>query len=182
MRIDLIRFLISAILSVASWSTPQPKLSSGLLVVYGNQYLVEANADWHGYNLTDVPERCGLSAISPAHLGQLAYVRVDGHDWVGPCVVVDAVSRKDAYESIYDRHEIAEISRQTAAELGFAYGGPGYIWFGPCPPILELPRAYRPSMTLDYQPYDYTPSFYPYSKQIETAKCGHTQKAHGDAN
>jgi len=172
MHNDIVYFLISAILSIASWSTPQPKLSTGLLVVYGNQRLVEANADWHGYNLSLIPDRCGFSAISPAHLGQLAYFSVDGEHWIGPCQDDDAVSRGDAYDSIYGRHEIAEIRRSDALKLGFEYGHQGYIYFSPCPPrSIVLARPYAPPLSFDYPPYDYTPSFYPYPEQQKVVRC-----------
>lgn len=167
-----LRWLLGVVLAVASWSAPEPLHAQGLLVVYGGQQLVEANADWHGYDLKQVPGRCGLAAISPAHLGQLAWVRVPGRPWQGPCVVVDAVARTDALESIYVRHEIAEVSRVTARALGFEYGAPGEIWFGSCPPPAgSRAVAYHPAYALDAPPYDWTPSFYPYSEQAPTIDC-----------
>lgn len=160
--------ILTSILSVASWSEPQPQYSMGLLVTYGNQQLVEANADWRSYDLSLYPNRCGFSAISPAHLGRIAWIRTDGHRWVGPCISVDAVSRRHAYDSIYVRHEIGEVSRDTAAMLGFEYGAQGYVYFGQCPPIGDddvTPQEYAPPLTWDYPPTDWTPSFYPYPLQ-----------------
>lgn len=169
---SLFGILAGIVLAVSSWVQPQPRLSSGLLVVYGNQFLVQANADFHGYSL--LPTRgCGLASISPAHLGQLAWVSVDGREWIGPCLVVDVVGRNDAAQSIYQRHEIAEISRATAQALGFKYGAPGYISFG-CPPhTLVSARPYAPPFAEDYPPLDRTPSFYPYPKPEIPRSCSH---------
>ena len=164
--------LLALVLAVSSWAAPQPQYSQGLIVVYGNQRLVEANAAWRGYDLSRIPGRCGLSGISPAELGRLAWVSIDGITFSGPCLVVDAVGRIDAYGSIFIRHEIAEVSRATAAALGFAYGAPGYIYFGVCPPdhpMSALP--YAPPLALDVPPYDATPSFYPYPPQQPGEPC-----------
>lgn len=158
-------FLTGAFLAVSSWVVPQPKLSHGLLVVYGGQQLIQANADWHSYSL--VPTHgCGLASISPAMLGQLAWVSVDGVHWQGPCLVIDVAARGDALESIFVRHEIAEISWTMAADLGFDHGAIGYVYFGNCPydPHGFTPQAYLPPFALDVPPLDWTPSFYPYPK------------------
>src|SRR5258706_3926737 len=122
-----LRTLIAAVLAVSSWIAPQPTLSSGLIVVYGNQRLVNANAEWHGYDLRPT-KGCGFASISPAHLGRLAYFSVNGVTWVGPCLVVDVVGRSDAYQSIYYRHEIGEIRFVDADTLGFKWGAQGYVW------------------------------------------------------
>lgn len=166
--------LAGFILAVASWIVPQPVHSVGLLVTYGGQDLVQANADWHGYDLAPYPGRCGLSGISPAMLGRIAWVRTDGR-WIGPCLVLDVVARSDAYESIYLRQEVAEVSRATAAQLGFVYGAPGEVWFGVCPPKddAEPASAYRPPLAFDRAPFDQTPSFYPYpAQQLPHSDCG----------
>src|SRR3990167_1080420 len=165
--------VIPVIPAVSSWDAPQPSLSEGLLVVYGGQQLVQANAEWRGYDLTRIPQQCGLASISPAHLGRLAWVRVPGGAWVGPCTVVDVVSRHHAYESIYVRREVAEVSRVTAARLGFANGGRiGQVWFGACPPPDHVePRAYAPPLAWDYSPRDWTPSYYPYPAQQLPVSC-----------
>lgn len=166
--------ILAAILAVSSWAAPQPQLSQGLLVVYGNQQLVEANARWHGYDLSKVPGRCGLASISPMELGKLAWVSVDRRLWLGPCIVVDVQGRDDALDSIYRRHEIAEVSRQMAAVLGFTHGAPGFVYFGQCPPSgWVAPERYAPPLQLDYWPYSHTPSFWPYPPQERMAwSCG----------
>lgn len=166
--------IVLTILSVASWSAPQPQYSAGLLVTYGNQRLVEANADWHGYDLTAVPGRCGFAAISPAMLGRVAWFRVGQGEWVGPCISVDAVARVHAYASIYQRHEVAEVSRNVAAALGFEYGAVGEVFFGPCPPKAESvwyqPQAYAPELSWDTRG-EATPSWYPYAAQQAVVVC-----------
>lgn len=155
--------LLDAILAVSAWSAPQPTLSYGMLYVYGNQFLVQANADWHGYDLRPT-HGCGLASISPAMLGRLAYVSVDGQHWSGPCLVVDVDGRDDALQAIYYRHEVAEITFKQATELGFKYGAWGYVYFGACLQNLT-PERYAPPLELDYPPYSPTPSFYPYPEQ-----------------
>ena len=160
-----------AIVAVETWVQPQPKHSAGLLVNYGSQGVVEANADWHGYDLALVPNRCGLASISPAHLGRLAYVRTDGA-WRGPCLVVDVVARRDAYGSIFERHEIAEVSRDMAGALNFEYGAQGEIWFSSCPPMgTSQPLPYAPPLAWDAWPYHRTPSLWPYPAQQRVSEC-----------
>lgn len=154
-------WLLTLLLSVRAWVTPQPDYSSGLLVNYGGQSVVQANADWHGYDLAPFYNRCGLASISPAMLGQVAWVRTPGHGWFGPCLVVDVVGRADAYESIYVRHEIAEIPDWLSRRLGFRYGAPGFIYFGLCPPRAGRPQVYAPPLSFDTVG-EHTPSFYPY--------------------
>lgn len=171
---DLCQLAIACILSVASWVTPQPLYSSGLLVTYGNQNLVEANAAVRGYDLGIIPGRCGLSAIAPVHLGELAWVRVEGGAWQGPCTVIDAAARIHALDSIYSRHEIAEVSRSTAAALGFEYGAQGYLWLGPCPPpaesLMMMPEPYAPPLILDRRG-ESNPHFDPYPLQQIPVNC-----------
>lgn len=166
-------FLLGAYLAVSSWVQPQPELSRGLLVVYGGQQLIQANADWHGYSLHPTHD-CGLASISPAMLGKLAWVSLDGIHWHGPCLVVDVTARGDALDSIFVRHEIAEISRQMAADLGFDHGAWGYIYFGNCPYTSQelIPQPYQPPFMLDNPPLDWTPSFYPYPKPEQPDVCG----------
>lgn len=168
----LFGILAGVYLAVSSWVMPQPRLSSGLLVVYGGQQLIQANADWHKYDLAPT-HGCGLASISPAMLGQLAWVSVDGKSWQGPCLVVDVQGRNDALDSIFRRHEVAEISRDMAARFGFVHGSAGYIFFGNCP-AFENPLPYRPPLVLDAPPIDWTPSFYPYPLPELPGKCAST--------
>jgi len=169
----IFEILFSLIISVYSWSYPQPVYSEGLLVVYGGDQLVQANADWRGYTLEGYAG--GLSGISPAMLGRIAWVRVENSDWLGPFLVIDAVAKAHAYESIYVRHEIAEVSRATGAELGFEYGSWGYAFFGACPPNadshLDQALPYEPPLIWDAPPYDGHRSFYPYPEQQFPVDC-----------
>lgn len=164
--------LLGWVLAVAVWAMPQPQYSEGLIVNYGGESVIAANAAYHGYSLDGYAG--GASAISPAMLGRIMWVRVEHGDWVGPLLVVDAVSRAHAYDSIYTRHEVAEVSRATAATLGFEYGAPGYVWFGPCPPpadsLFPAPQPYAPPLRLEPEG---TPgrSFYPYPEQQLPANC-----------
>lgn len=169
----IFEIVLQLLLSVYSWSFPQPVYSEGLLVVYGGDQLVQANADWRGYTLDPYP--CGASGISPAMLGRIVWFRVEHSDWEGPCLIVDAVARKHAYDSIYVRQEIAEVSRATAAKLGFEYGSWGYAFFGACPPnadsLFVQPMLYQPPLVWDYPPDDGNRSFYPYPEQQLPVNC-----------
>lgn len=168
----LFGIILEAVLAVSSWVQPQPALSYGMLYAYGNQNLIQANADWHGYSLR--PTRgCGFASISPAMLGRTAWISVDGLHWVGPCRVVDVDGRDDALGAIYYRHEIGEISFDMLHSFGYQYGTVGYIYFGPFPRLAAsfTPQRYAPPEYLDYPPYDTTPSFYPYPDP-EVARIG----------
>jgi hypothetical protein len=125
--------ILAAILAVSSFAAPQPTLSRGLLVNYGSQQVVLANFAYHGYDRAPT-HGCGLASISPAMLGRLAWVSVDGVKWIGPCLVVDVVGRDAAFDSIFGRHEIAEIPRWMAQALGFEHGHAGFVSFSQCPP------------------------------------------------
>lgn len=164
--------ILAALLAVSSWAEPQPAHSAGLLGLYGNDALVRANADWRGYSL--VGYAFGLSAISPAMLGRVAWVRVPGGRWIGPGLVVDSVARKDAYASIYQRREIAEVSRAVAERLGFEFGAQGEICFCVCPPGTDsVAEPYAPALAWDTGEPDHTPSFFPYPiQQAPVADCG----------
>lgn len=164
--------LLSFMLAVSSWIAPQPQHSKGLIVIYGSDRLVSANARWHSYSLDGYA--FGLASISPQHLGTIAWVRTNGK-WYGPGLIVDVVARGDAFGSIFERHEIAEVSYATAHLLGFDNGGmAGEIFFGVCPPPLDsIASPYAPPLVFDYPPYDKTPSFYPYPAQVFPVSCNH---------
>lgn len=171
----MLAFFFGLIVSISTWSAPQPVYSEGLIVIYGGQPLIAANAAWHGYDLAPYGG-CGFSAISPAMLGRIAWFRSEHGPWFGPCLSVDAVARVHAYASIYDRHEVAEVSWALAAQLGFSNGGQwGYAFFGACPPNADSlavdPQPYAPLLTFDLGPPDHTPSFYPYPAQQLPVVC-----------
>lgn len=167
--------IFGVLVSIGTWSAPQPTHSYGLIVVYGSQALVEANADFRGYDLSHYPNRCGFSAISPAELGKIGWFRVGNSGWLGPCISTDAVARADAYGSIYERQEVAEVPRWLANRLGFEYGAWGEVYFGLCPPLYEwsIPQAYAPPLVVDHPPYEGHRSFYPYPpQQRPVTECG----------
>lgn len=167
--------LVAILVSISTWVAPEPVHSWGKIYNYGGRSVIEATAEFRGYDLSLYPERCGLSAISPAHLGQLAWVRVEHSGWIGPCLVVDAVARSDAYGLIYERHEIAEVPRWLANRLGFEYGAWGEVYFGLCPPVYEwsVPQAYAPPLVVDTPPYEPYRSWYPYPEQQRPVmECG----------
>lgn len=154
---------------------PQPKHSEGLLVIYNGQWMVEANAYHRGYDLSKFPNRCGISGISPAMLGRVAYVRV-GNEWDGPCLVIDSVSSKDAVDSIEGRHEIAEISYEQALRLDETWvngGRWGEVWFGLCPPDERMrlhPEPYILDRDYTHWPWRWD-DFWPYPEQELPVNC-----------
>lgn len=48
---------VALIITVASWLTPSPRYARGLIVNYGDQSLIEANALYRGYDLSPYPNR-----------------------------------------------------------------------------------------------------------------------------
>lgn len=152
---------------------PQPQYSAGLIVNYGAESVVLANADFRGYTLEGYAG--GGASISPAMLGRIMWARTEHGDWLGPLLVVDVVARRDAYASIYERREIAELPRGLMAQLGYEYGGPGYVFFGVCPPpadsLWPAPQPYAPPLALDHDGSDGHRSFYPYPAQQTPVVC-----------
>lgn len=145
---------------------PQPQYSKGLLVDYGDRSYIEGNAQYRGYDLSPYFHRCGIASISPAHLGRIAWVRVDGAKFYGPCLVVDVMAQHDACAGIR-RGEIAEIPRYIMEWFGARNGVQGYVWFGVCPPPTEdwrLPRVYKPRMHWS-RPGERRPNFWPWPEQ-----------------
>jgi len=165
--------LVAILVSISTWAAPQPVHSYGDIYNYGGQSVIEATAAFRGYTLDGYLG--GISAISPAHLGQVAWVRVGNSGWVGPLTVVDAVARSDAYGSIYERQEIAEVPRWLAHRLGFEYGAAGELYLGLCPPVYEwsVPAPYAPPLVVDHPPYEPHRSWYPYPpQQRPVTECG----------
>lgn len=165
-------FVFAFLLSIFTWTYPQPQHSAGLLVIYGNDYLVKANADWHGYDLHGYEG--GLASISPSMLGKIAWIRRDGYAWIGPLLVVDVTARGDMPGALA-REEVAEITYAQADDLDFNNGGRyGYVWFGFCPPpngMLPPAEPYDPPIIWDHAPYEKTPSFFPYPVQQRPIDC-----------
>lgn len=159
------------LLSVASWTAPQPKLSAGLIVDYGDRSYIEGNAEYRGYDLAPYFHRCGIASISPAHLGRIAWVWVDGAKPYGPCLVVDVMARHHACEGIR-RGEVAEVPTYIMEWFGAKNGMQGYVFFGVCAPAEDymLPRRYRPPITFDDGSVA-QPIFWPYPKAQPPQPC-----------
>lgn len=137
--------LLFALVSMTTWLTPSPQHSQGLLVAYGNQLLVEANADYRDIDLSPYWNRCGISAISPRDLAKIVWVKADDK-WLGPCIFIDAGARHHFYNLVYVNHEIAEIPFWMADMMGFENGEWGEIFIGLCPPTDD-------SLAVEYQPF-----------------------------
>lgn len=164
---------ISCVLSLALWAQPQPTYSAGMIFGYGSEQTALANANYRGYTLDGYAG--GGASISPAMLGRIMWARVEGGEWIGPLLVVDAVAQADAAASIFDRHEIAELPRGIMAQLGTDTGTWGFIFFGSCPPpadSLHYPASrYAPVLTPYQEPYTGPRSFAPYPAQQTPTDC-----------
>lgn len=164
--------IITCWIAVSTWAAPQPQYSAGQLYGYGGESVIAANAAFRGYDLEGYAG--GAASISPAMLGRVMWARAEHGEWVGPLLVVDVVARADAYGSIFERREIAELPRGIMAQVGYEWGGPGFVWFGPCPPhhdsLFPAPLAYAPP--LRWEPVG-SPgrSFWPYPEQQRPVAC-----------
>lgn len=164
---------IITIIALSTWLTPMPQHAYGRIVYYGPDYMAQANADYRGYDLSDMRDECGLSVISPSDLGKLVWVKLPSGLWYGPCLAVDVAARGDFDNIVYVNHEVAEVTFTLAELLGVHYGASqwGTVWIGQCPP------RYPSSAPLEYQPprlYDNIPSplFWPYPTQMKVIDCG----------
>lgn len=155
-----------------------PQHSAGLLVVYGDQHLIAANADYRGYSLAPYRDACGVAVMSPSDLGKIIWVRLPNSVWFGPCLAVDVSRRTDFYRYVYQYGEIAEIPNWLASRWGFAHGAPGEVFVGMCPPLNSTPSVYAPPLALDDPPLDANPIFWPYPRQVLPTQC----REHGLVN
>jgi hypothetical protein len=154
------------LVSVATWLSPMPQHSMGLLVNYGDQSYIEGNAEFRGYDLSHYPRRCGVASVTPSLLGRIVWVRRENTAWYGPCLVVDVMARHHFYDGVYVKHEILEVPRWLCDWLGFQNGAQGYVWVGQHPPD-RAPgpaREHQPWLTLDTG-QDAHPLFWPYPPQ-----------------
>lgn len=169
---DILTAFVGCILSLTSWAAPQPQYSAGRIYNYGGESVVAANAAWRGYDLEGYAG--GGASISPVMLGRIMWARAEHGEWIGPLLVVDVVARRDAYGSIFERGEIAELPRGILAQLGGAYGVDGYVWFGICPPpadaLFPAPMQYRPPLVMVPVGGPHL-SFYPYPDQQRPVVC-----------
>lgn len=96
--------------------------------------LVEANAEYHGYDLAPYKDRCGFATMSPANLGQIGWFRLPSGEWYGPCLAVDVSAMKDFHANVYIRHEVAEAGPSIMSAYGVEFGTRADIHIGLCPP------------------------------------------------
>jgi hypothetical protein len=133
--------------------TPMEGTNYGWVVRYSyTQGLVEANATYHGYDLTPYRDRCGFATMSPANLGHIGWFLLQDSSWYGPCLAVDVSALKDFYANVYVRHEVAEAGPSIMAVYGQEFGLKTYIYMGRCPPRtqFQLPMApsYHPELRI----------------------------------
>lgn len=164
------------IVSVNTWLVPFPEYARGWLVLYGSQNLVEANAEFRGYDLSHYRDRCGVSVMSPSDLGKIVWLRdKDTSNWYGPCLGVDVGARRDYYRLIYEKGEIAEVSRIVANLFGFEFGERGELFIGQCPPRDEQLEMMDPEIHLPPIVWDIwgekNPVFWPYPPQEIPETC-----------
>lgn len=131
---DPLTTLLGCVLAVSSWIAPQPQYSAGRIYNYGGDSVALANVQWHWPGMTLEGYAGAGASISPAHLGDIMWARVEGGEWVGPILVADVTARNDAAAAVFVRGEIAELPRSIMAQLGAAWGVDGFIFFGSCPP------------------------------------------------
>lgn len=130
----------------------EPRHAKGLFVYYGPQHLIEANAAWHHYDLSPFHNRCGVSALSPADLGKVVWLRSTEVDtgWYGPCLTIDVGAQHDFFRQVFQTQEIAEVPESLRDLFQFRHGSSGWgeIYFGQCPPPADsVPQYYRPPLT-----------------------------------
>lgn len=164
--------VITYVITIALWLTPVPAHAEGRLVVYGNQNLIEANAQFRGYDLAPYRERCGVSALSPADLGKIYWLRPSSDSpWYGPCLAVDVAKRTDFYTYVTELKEVAEIPRWLATRWGAEFSLRGEVAVSLCPPQYHSqarPYVLPPLELTNLHPH---PSFYPYPPQQLPEPC-----------
>lgn len=166
------RLLENLLVALSVWLTAMPSYVKGNFVYYGPQYLIQANADFRGYTLVPFRDQCGMSAISPADLGKIVWIRLDDGSWYGPCTFVDVGAWHDYYSLVYVKHEIAELGEVQRAMLDFVSIREGVLSVGLCPPgnNSSQPEKYQPPLEWNNSPV-YPVSNYPYPKQQMPVDC-----------
>lgn len=180
----LSQLITITVVAVSTFITPLPSDVPlyGKFVNYGGQQLVEANAAFHGYDLSPYWNRCGAAAMSPVDLGRIFYVMpTEGPaagQVIGPCVFIDSSQRTSGHftYSVYTLGETVEAGGNLRDALGLEYGLWGYVWVGLCPPDdwseLDLTtEIYRPPLVIDEPPYEADPRYYPYPPQEMPIDC-----------
>lgn len=153
--------------------TAAPHHSKGLLVLYGNDSLAKANAEYRNYDITNFHQDCGVALMSPADLGKIVWIRLPDGSYYGPCLSIDTGARHDFYDLIYVKHEIAEVTETLAKRLRFPHGSSaqGEIYIGQCPPpAWSEPREYQPKLVFSNEPTPYRE----WNKQQHPIECKQT--------
>lgn len=161
--------ILPLLVAWSSWFTPSPRHAYGLIVNYGNQHIIEANAAYRGYDLSYYPDRCAGSAISRMDIGKLFWLKLPDGTWYGGCLFVDVGARHDFPDQI-ERGEIAELPDWMMDKLGVFYSAWGEIYIGQCPPLSGQPQRYSPELIYRNDTAPYVP-FPP--QDIQTATCRH---------
>ncbi len=158
-------------MALSVWLTAMPSHVIGNFVYYGPQYLIESNAAYRGYDLSFYRDRCGMSAISPADLGKIVWIKVDDGSFYGPCLFVDVGAWEDYYTLVYVNREIAELGEIQRAMLGFKSIQDGELSVSLCPPGKKSrPEVYQPPLEWSNS-LVYPVSNYPYPKQQMPVEC-----------
>lgn len=164
--------LFGWVVAISTWLTPMVGANQGWIVNYGNQRLVEANAEWHGYELSFYPDRCGFATMSPANLGQIGWFQRSNGSWYGPCLAVDVSAMKDFYANVWVRHEVAEVGPSIRRELNFEYGEIGVVFMGKCPRRGAVVHPYIPPLKWNHDgKAAKAPSMWPYPPQQMPLDC-----------
>lgn len=167
-------YLFAMVVTFATWMTPIQGHQSGVFVTYGGQALVEANAEFHGYDIDWSPTRCGIASVSPVMLGQIVWIRNEDGEWV-LCYVVDVVQRRHWYNYAAVNGFLADIPRDLMNEWGSpngAVGVRGELYMGVCPPVgSSRPTRFDPHYQIDTWEPDKAYSGWPYPKQQRPMDC-----------
>lgn len=130
------------------WFTPVPKNIIGRALVYGP---VTGQANRLGVDLDEFYDGCSLT--SPANVGDTIWVRKDGGDWVGPCIVIDTSQRNHAWYHAVINKQVVEVGSRIAREWGMIDSSGNIIngaldnvevWVGSRAPLLPtFPEVFR---------------------------------------
>jgi len=151
------------------WLQPFPNYVYGNIVNYGNQYLVEVNAQYRNYDLSLYPNRCGVSLMSPSDLGKSVWIKLPSGIWI-QCVSIDAGAWIDYYDLIYLKEEIVEVPNWVLKLFtDNCCITQGEIYIGLCPPENNLyPIKYNPKLELSNT---YERPYFEWNKQQIPTKC-----------
>lgn len=167
-------YLLVLVVTLATWMTPMRGHRSGTFVTYGGQALVEANAEFHGYDISWSPTRCGIATVSPTMLGQIIWIRPAGGEWV-MCYGVDVVQRRHWQDYVIRYGFIGDVPRTLMESWGSPqgmHGVDGEMFMGVCPPgESSYATRFRPNYRLDVHEPLKAYSGWPYPPQQPPVRC-----------